>query len=412
MSDKPRPSSLPNLAACPRWVNRPKVEDEEEKDSLDLAADEGTLVHEKMEALAEVALEKWEDTIWSDPDLGPALSPIVIEAASQVRDLFSLGLPVTTKRSLGLMPDDHYELTDCLPHGFTNAPLADGIYCEVGLDSGVAKPGTADVVMITGNSAVLVDYKTNRVIRSHLQQQLAYVVGLFEAVPRLEFIEVRIVAPRLGDAHQPETFSREKDLPEIVAELENIVAKAGDPFEPGCPGAQCATCAGNGRCCWQAATLRDIPVEITSLVKPGLWLSLVQPPTLEMRGQRKQLAKWLEPFLKAVKEDDQKWSLTHTEDEIPGFKKSIQAGRSSVDKTRLAELNAALALRFGLSAEVMMAFSMPIVDQLAEYVALGQGMTQEVAKTEIKRAINPFTKRGNDIVKFLVVKPKKGELKA
>jgi chaperonin GroEL len=48
---KPRPSSLPFLSACPRWVNRPKPV-EEEKDDLDIAADEGSMVHGKMEDLA------------------------------------------------------------------------------------------------------------------------------------------------------------------------------------------------------------------------------------------------------------------------------------------------------------------------------------------------------------------------
>ena len=77
---RPRPSSLPHLAVCPRWVSRP--DDPNRNDGLDSAARDGTLIHEKMEALADVALEKWEETIWNDPDLGiawPVPAPVLSE---------------------------------------------------------------------------------------------------------------------------------------------------------------------------------------------------------------------------------------------------------------------------------------------------------------------------------------------
>lgn len=431
MSDKPRPSSLPNLEACPRWVSRPRTE---KISSMDEAADEGTLVHAKMEALAEVPVDKWEDTIWNDPDLGPALAPVVAEAASQVRDLFSMCLPVVTKRTLNLQPDDHYELGQ----GMSDADVAswscllddnrrravgaswdilgeleDGIYCEVGVDPEVTRPGTADIVVVTGNRAVLVDYKTVRVIREHLSQMLAYVIGVFNAAPRVDYVEVRIVAPRLGaNTHEAVTFSRADDLPRIKAELEGIVARAADEFTPGCPGEQCVTCKGNGRCSFQCASLKDVPVEVSALVQPNAWLPMLNAVSPDMRGQRRKLVKWLGDFCDAVKDQDKEWALANPDTELPGFTKSIQAGRASLDKTRLAEVSQSLMLRFGLTAEVLSAFSVPDKEQLAEYVALGQGMTQADAELAIKQCMNPFMKRGNDIVAFRAVKPKKGELKA
>jgi hypothetical protein len=398
---RPRPSSLPHLAACPRWVARP--EDPGRDDGFDSAAREGTLNHSKMEELALVPTDGWAASIESDPDLGPALAPLVSESADQVRDLFSLSLPVVTKASLGLPPDGHYELADV-------AAGKDGIYCEAGVSSGIARPGTADLVAVTGSHATLVDYKNTFVARDHRAQMLAYVAGVFAALPRVNLVSVRIVTPRLGNAHEPEVFARD-GLGGLYAELTRIVADAADPFKPGCPGDQCAMCAGNARCSYQAATLRDIPVDLPALVNPGVWVSLIDPPTLEMRGQRKRLAKWMEPFCEAVKKDDQEWALANPDAEIPGFVKTVAAGRPSLDKTRLAELNESLRLRFGLTREVMDAFSVPDSGLLAEYVALGQGMTVKDAETEIKRCFAPFQERGKPVVRYRAEKPGAKELK-
>ena len=401
---RPRPSSLPHLAVCPRWVSRP--DDPNRNDGLASAARDGTLIHEKMEALADVALDKWEETIWNDPDLGPALAPLVVEAAAQVRDLFSMGLPVFTKASMGLNPEAHHELG-------VQVATRDGVFCEVGVSSDVAKHGTADLIVLTGNRAVLVDYKNVFVIRDHRAQLLAYIVGVFNALPKVDYVETRIVSPRIGQVHADETFDRVKDLPEIRAELEGIVERAMDPFAPGCPGEACATCRGNGNgCAWQCASLRDVPVEVSALVLPNAWLPMLNAVTPENRGQRRKLVKWLGDFCDSVKEQDKEWALANPDEELPGFTKSIQAGRASLDKTRLAEVNESLRLRFGLTAEVMSAFSVPDKEQLAEYVALGQGMTQADAEVAVKQCMNPFMRRGSDIVAFRAVKPKKGALTA
>jgi len=408
MTEKPRPSSLPNLEACPRWVGRLRDDASAPQDSMDQAADEGTLIHAKMEALAEVPVSGWDACIWGDPDLGPALAPVVTEAANQVRDIFSLGLPVVTKRRLGVSADAHYELGDLVAACDPSPP--DGIYCEVGLDPGITKPGTGDLLAITGNRATYVDYKSNRVIRSHTAQIKAYVLGVFRAVPRVDYVEARIVAPRLGDAHAAVVYSRAGDLEVIETELRRIADDAADPFTAGCPGEPCAMCAGNGRCCWQAATLRDIPVEASALVTPGMWRTLMDPPSPEVRGQRKRLAKFMETFCEAVKKDDQSWAADNPAEALPGFTKSVQAGRASLDKTRLAEANAALRLRFGLAPDVLEAFCCVDRARLAEYVALGQGMTEADADAEIKRCLSPYMVRGNDIVSFRAVKPKRGEL--
>lgn len=410
----PRPSALPALAACPRWVSRPRTE---AKDSLDEAADEGTAIHAKMEALAGIPVSQWDDDINGDAALGPALIPIVREAADQVRDVFSMGLPVVTKARLGLGEDSHYELGCVLDDGLSvqrfhahasAMPVQDAVYCECGLDSGIAAPGTGDVAVVQGNRGFYIDYKSNRVARDHRPQVLAYVVGLFNAVARLETVEARVVAPRLYGVHAPEVFSRGM-LPQLEAELRAITGAAADPFTPGCPGEYCAMCAGNGRCPYQAAALRDIPVAAEALVRPQAWTHMLDAVTPDLRGQRRALVKWLETFVDAVKDDDKAWALANPEAEIPGFAKTVQAGRACFDRTRCAEAVDALCLKFGLGLDVIKAFAVVDASGFADYLALNRGTTKAEAEAEVKAALAPYMKRGADIVAFRAVKAKKAK---
>lgn len=411
MTLKPRPSALPHLEACPRWSPRQDKPDEQ-KNALDEAADEGTLVHAKMERLAALPPGEWDAAIDADADLSADLRQVVKDCAAQVSDLFIFGLPVVTKAYLDLGPDDHYELT-----GIDNTELNEGfkegvIYCEVGVDPGVTAPGTADLVLVQGNRAVLVDYKTNRVLRAHDRQQQAYVLGVFAALPQVDSVESRLVCPRLGvDAHPPVMHLR-SDVPALQSELEGIVALAADPFEPGCPGSQCAFCAGNGRCPWQAASLRDIPADASALVAPAAWQAILKPETPEIRGQRRALVKWLDGFIEAVKEDDKAWALEYPDVPLPGWTKTVGLGRASLDDTRLKEANESLSLTFGLPYDTLVSFLKPDKAKLSGFLALVRGMSEDEAKREVSKALAPFEKRGAPIISFRAEKKGKKELKA
>jgi len=407
---KIRPSSLPHLEACPRWVPRPDRPDGE-KNAMDEIADTGTLIHAKMEALAKLPAQQWGPTIESDPDLDEDLRRVVQECAEQVQGLFALRPDIVSKETLGLGPEDHYELGEIfrditkgifLSRGGTPNPRPpDAIYCEVGVDPGVTAPGTADLLLVQGNSAVLVDYKTGFAARDHDRQQQAYVLGVFQALPAVDFVDSRIVCPRLGvDAHPAVQYERGRDAPRLRRELEEIVAKAEDPFEPGYPGDQCVFCAGNGRCPWQVASLRDIPSEAAALVPAGTWKSLLRPPDPETRGRRRALVKWLEGFSDAVKEDDKAWALANPDAELPYFTKSVSVGRASLDKTRLEEINQALSLTFQIPYGKLVSFLSPEKESLAEHLALTKGMTHKEAAGEVARVLARFVKRGAPIVSF------------
>ena len=393
---KPRPSSLPMMEACPRWVSRPKTE---EKDSLDEAADEGTLIHEKLDSLADVPVTDWHEAIENDPSLPPTVKWAVTEAATEVAPFFGMGLKVFTKKSLDVLK---YELANVV-----NPNSGDGIYCEAGVYPEVCQPGTLDLVVVEGNLARLRDYKSNRVVRSHDAQQLAYVLGVFNALPQVQFVESGIVAPRLKGVHANIMYSRaELDL--YRASIGTIVTKSEDPFEPGAPGDQCVFCAGNGRCPYQAASLKDIIEPEGALIPVGAWRSLMDPNiTLEQRGWRRGIAKQMELYSEAIKEDDKEWAEKNPGVMPTGWTVSIASGRLSLDKDRLAEVNEKIRLTFGLQFETMEAFMVPEKKRIAAYVSMAKGISEEDALKEIDKAMALYMKRGADTIRFVQEKVKK-----
>lgn len=395
---KVRPSSLPMMEMCPRWVSRPKTE---VKDSLDDAADEGTLIHGKLEELADVPVTDWHESIENDPLLPPTVKWAVAEAATEVAPFFGMGLKVFTKKSLAV---PKYELADIVnPNG------GDGIYCEAGVDPDVCSPGTLDLVVVEGNMARLRDYKSVRVTRSftHDAQQLAYVLGVFNALPQVAFVESGIVAPRLKGVHANIMYSR-AEIEAYKASIGTIVSKSEDPFEPGAPGDQCVFCAGNGRCPYQAASLKEIIEPEGALIPVGAWRSLMDPNIdLEKRGWRRGIAKQMELYAEAIKDDDKAWAELNPGVMPTGWTVSITSGRLSLDKDRLAEVNEKIRLTFGLQFETMEAFMVPEKKRIAAYVSMAKGISEEDALKEIDKAMALYMKRGADTIRFVQEKVKK-----
>jgi hypothetical protein len=181
----------------------------------------------------------------------------------------------------------------------------------------------------------------------------------------------------------------------------SIVERASDPFTPGNPGVDCATCDGNARGCpYQAASLKDIPVDETGLVMPQAWLPVITAATPECRADRRRLVQWLDKFTEAVKEADKEWALANPDATLPGFTKSIALGRLSVDKDRLGEANAAFSAAYSLAPDTLLGVAVIDRDRAAELVGLMRGMSQEAAKADINKTLAPFMKRGADIVSF------------
>jgi len=399
---RPRPSKLPHLDACPRFESAP---DDRISTTLSDAADEGTLIHAKMEELAAIPETEWDDAI-GKMKIEPLQADLVRACAAQVRDLFQLGLPTYGKE----YPKEHYRIPDAdiWPEDANGKRIGvSGIFAEVSVDAKITQPGTADLLVVYGNRAVLVDYKIVRVVRQHEPQLMTYAIAAFDELPQVEFVEVRIVTPRLGEVHAPVTYSRADDLPRITAEIQRIVDDSLDPFNPGRPCDSCCMCAGNGRCPWQMASLRDIPTDMAAVLVPGVWSTTLTAATPDMRGMRRSLVKWLEAFTDAVKEDDKQWARENPDTMLPGFTKSVGLGRPSLDRDRLGEANMTLCNTFGIRPEELLGFAVPDKARLAEHISMFSGQTQKEAEVDIGKALTPFTKRGEDIISFRAEKRKK-----
>ena len=402
MADKPRPSTMSLLDQCPRFVSKPR--DTEVKSAMDIAADEGTLLHACMETMTgNYPVERWDDYFESVAEINVMQLPLLRESADQVRDLFSCGLTITSTDVLGLKPDDHYML---------KPDARDGVYLEVSVDPEITRPGTADIVMINGTSGVLVDYKFTRVEREHDAQMKSYVVGVFRTIERLQALEVRIVAPRLGMTHTPVMYYS-RDIPEIERELKEIVAKSEDPFEPGTPGDPCAFCIGNGRCVWQLSSLRNVPQEATGsdILLSDMWKSVLSAATPEARSTRRKLRAWLSKWSDAVKEEDIEWAKANPGVDLPGFTKYVVSGRLSMDDDRTVEAVYQLMEQFGIAPGDIYALCKVDIGKTVEHVALHQGVSGAEANTLVRSALAPFMKRGADSIAFRQVKSKDKQIK-
>ena len=367
---------------------------------MDEAADEGTFLHAVMEEMTQkVPPMEWHAWIENTSGIGPQQVFLVKEAADQVIDLFQAGLPVYGKKDFGCGPEDHYMLTPS---------ISDGVYLEVSVDPLCTKPGTADVISIEGRTAVLSDYKFTRVEREHDAQVLSYVLGIFETLLQIEFVETRIVAPRLAGAHTPETYTRTKDYQWIKDRLTKINECAADPFFPGCPGEPCSFCAGNGRCVWQMRSLKDVPCEATGtdLLLRDIWKPVLNPVSPEARGVRRQLKSFLKKWDEAVAEDDKQWAIDNPDTELPGFTKTVGLGRLSLESDRGMDIVEAFYNAYNIKPVDQLEFMKIDKKQAAAYLALHHGMSVTDASSEINRVLAPFMSRGAPIISFRQKKDK------
>lgn len=393
----PRPSSLPHLDWCPRYVSRPEKTADEDKDSMDLMADEGTYLHAKMEETTVLPATEWSSH-FKNTCVNPAQETLLESAADQVRDVFSMGLPVFTKENITAADpgsagaDGRYRL-----------PTGDGVYLECTVDPEVVAPGTADIVAVMGANAVLIDYKFTMVERDHAAQMMAYVLGVFNSNPHIQIIEVRIVAPRLRNVHLPQTYEREKDLKRIRDALTGILARTEDPFTPGVPGAPCATCAGNGRCPWQMASLREIPME-AGIILADAWKPVLEARDVNARAERRRLCSWLGKMLDAIKADDKAWDLENRDTELPGFARTYRAGRLMLDKTRSSEICQRVCDEFGFTLDQLTALVDINQTRVLEYAAVKLGLTEASVKKRLRDALAPYSTRSPDIVYFRELK--------
>ena len=366
------PSKLKMLASCPRWVR----DDKERDESMKEAAEEGTRLHSFCEELIRNhPAEKWESMACAvagdDADL-------VLEALRTVKD-YVLGVH--------LIPDP-FDKSHCatLPAPGTYMP-------EATVRSELNGTQRMDFVAVTpsGATAIVADFKFVRGEPDARLQLNAYALSIMEILPDVQSVLVLAPAPRtIAPDYSAMVFRQ--DIPAVRGEIEGIIARAQDKFAPGHPCEFCCTCAGNGRCPWQAATLREIAADpAVAIVTKD---QLLDPATPHDRGRRRMLIQWLEKFVDAAKDQDKAWAIANPDTPLPGWTVTMTAGRKCIDKDRRLEACKLAEAHLQVAGDDLLGCTAVDPAALSALVSMRDGLSKAQADARVQQALAPVMVRG------------------
>jgi hypothetical protein len=390
--NKVSPSALAATEECPRY--RPNGED-------NVAATEGTILHELMENLVQQPKDQWAE--WTRTlDVSVEYRELAERAASMLTPLVDDGLPVVADKVI----KPRYRKGRLL-----NQRLAPGLYPECEIETAPGRHGYIDLLIVTHEgTAIIVDWKFVRQEGHDYTLQLgAYAVNLHRLVPTLEVFDCRILAPRLYGEPEAHLWTA-ADLEGIASRIASIEKRAddsaNDPSIPGTPCQSCEYCHWSGRCPYQAQAVTTVTsAEEGSAVLPRLTTAqLMDPPTPEVRAMRRAFIKPLEAAIKKWKDQDREFMADHVSepDILPGFRATWAKSPAYVDKSKATEIRSVLVGR-GLSLDLVDRCFVPdrakIVEAYAEPPERGGfGMSEKEARTEADRDLNPFMRQSEEKV--------------
>lgn len=380
------PSALAATEACPRF--RP---DGKEND----AAAEGTLLHEMLEQMVQQPASQWESWI-NAQTISAEHRGFLQVAASELNQLVEDGLPV--------YPNKRLRYRAGLPR---KTKLPPGLYPELEIETSPGRHGYIDLLIVNyDNQAICIDYKSVRSAHDYTLQLGAYALYLHRLVPAFEYFECRIIAPRLYGDPEVHRWTVD-DLMEVGERIDNITLKADDsannPLVVGCPGDQCQYCHWNGRCPYQTeAVLASRPTDTPSPAIPSARM-MMHPATPEDRGKRRSCIKFIEAFIKAVKDDDAQWVADQGGMQIdpacvPGWKLSWRNGRATLDESRESEAREALMASLDFTIEEIMECSKLSTTALVETISRKYGYTESAAKKELQKTLDPYMRPAGKVL--------------
>ena len=302
---KVSPSRLDRIASCPRYV----FDDRPQKDRDD-AMDAGTRFHTLMENIAK-----------SD---NPALK------INEIPDFMD-------RRAAEYA---WLQVSGYIANGF----VIDGVEKQLP-ESSVCRRGFADLILRSGKSLIVVDWKLTRAEGEHDMQMRAYAIAALESDETLESVRTVVIAPLIQ--HTDEMVIDRAGLRaqcEIVAKL---MADVENPFTPAKPGDVCSGCKWAGRCPAQCRELVPVSIEAAMPVALG---ELLSPTTPEGRARRRYFADWLVSAVKGIKDDDLEFVKAGNEPP-PGYKLISKAGASTIPAESVPDaINKLVAAGYPLEA--------------------------------------------------------------
>lgn len=365
------PSKLKMLATCPRWVR----DDQEKDEAMKEAAEEGVRLHDLCDQMIKSHLAKdWDDMVCS---VAGDEAGLITEALRTLKE-YIMGT--------GMLHQMEVVAPDNLPQV--------GHYCsEIELRSELNGKQRLDFVAILpdGATAIVADFKFVRGEPDVRLQLNAYALTVMEELPDIQSVLVLAPTPKTIAPNYSATITRQ-DLPAIRDEIQAIIRRAEDKFSPGVPCEFCCTCSGNGRCPWQAATLRDIAVdaEVAIVTKD----QLLDPATPFDRGRRRMLIQWLEKFVDAAKDQDKVWAIANPDTPLPGWNITMTAGRKSIDKARRLEACKLAEAMLQVNGDTLLGCVNLDMTELSAIVAMRDGMSKAQADVKIQQALAPVMIRG------------------
>lgn len=382
---KTSPSRLVYVEACPKFKPTPFQSD---------AASEGIDLHAALEELVSKS-EPWEyqnfiindtDHNWTQEQKG--LLCKAAESLSGIIGEYSENFMCRAYRDC----DMSTVARDVRPDS-----VFPGLYPEIKIKVGEGRHGFIDLLIINENKeAIIVDYKFVRSSSDFELQLAAYAVALNKSLPFIKKIKAVIIDPYLSDTENAmlQWEYDERKLREYEAIIDKIDESVDDPNCFPKPGSHCERCKFNGKCVYQAKTVGfGLDFSVSRLTE------ILQANNDEDRALRRDFMKCAEALVASIKDDDKAYFDKNPDAELPGWKKTMMAGRTTLDKDQASAINETILSTFpSVEPRDILGLAVPDVTQLTELLSFKTGFPVETVKGQLNVALEPFMKRGASYV--------------
>jgi len=201
--------------------------------------------------------------------------------------------------------------------------------------------GTADMVMVKGDRAIIGDAKFGWNPVEDAEKNLqgwAYAIGVMEKFPKVMMVDVVFAQPRL-DMVSKARFFRNADLEKMKLRVMAVIARAKDhkPEDLRPSEFSCLYCGAKATCTALHKKALIISSKFAPLAEDGELIDLYNPSQLanpELRGKAEILRRVLEPWCEKVRKENLRYAVEEGED-IPGFEVKSRSGRRTVSDSQL-----------------------------------------------------------------------------
>jgi len=281
----------------------------EASDSLAVAAERGTELHE----LLELSVKAWLANVEKDPKTSISFRDVVAAKAAQLNTYDMKSVMKIVDDIEGFFTPDPNLLVGTEERINLNRPDTTS---EVGIvnEKDILSYGYYDIVLMFNERALVIDHKFVRKevdAAEKNRQGHCLAVAIFQNYPKIETVEVMFTMPECGTSRH--TFTRTDDFKRIEAELEEIFDAADRPFKTLRTGDHCTYCRHKANCAAVTQNLETMATAIVPLSKPKTfdiakvtdpeemtliryWCSVLEPAIEQFKKAATEMAKQGKPM--------------------------------------------------------------------------------------------------------------------